>query len=123
MKKLILIIAVLSFGLTACQKDFDPIEELITEEERQLSMDDLKVGDDFDWKTTRNVVIEVVGSEKDVLQVKSLQGDTYLKAMMNDDNFSSKLTLPAYADEVVLIHNGLSKTVAIVDNKISFNFN
>ena len=121
MKKLVLILAILAFGLTACQKDFDPIES--PEEENQATMDDLKVGENFDWKTTKNVAIEVQGTKKNVIQVKSLQGDTYIKAMMNENKFSSRLTIPSYTDEVVLTYNGLTRNVPIVDNKISFNFN
>ncbi len=122
MKKLFLILAVLSFGLTACQKDFDPIEDPATDDS-QLTMDDLKVSGNFDWKTTKDIQLEVVGSGKEVLQIKSLQGDTYLKAMVNDGKFVSGLTIPSYTDEIVLSYNGITKSVPIVNNKINVNFN
>lgn len=123
MKKLIGILVILTFAITACEKKWDKVEPQ-TAEDTIKTIEDLNVEDGFDWKTTQDIMVEVEGSADKVLQLKSLQGDTYLKAMMNADNkYSTKLTLPSYTKEVTLAFNGKIETVPIVNNKISFTFN
>lgn len=121
MKKLILVFAVLAIVFTACRKEF---KEKETEPEVvSKTMDDLSVGDNFDWKTTKDVSVLLNGSTRSAVFVNSIQGFTYHKGILfSGKEYSTKITVPAYVKKVELVYDGEKYEVLIENNKVEYTF-
>ena len=126
MKKLSLILVVAAiFSLTACQKDWDQISEDNQITEEVASMSDMIVSSEFNWKTTKDINVNFTGLDKDdVILIKSLDGDIYQKALVKSGiNYSTKITIPTYADEISVTYKGSPINIPIADNnEITHNF-
>lgn len=124
MKKLLLLVIVVLFSLTACQKDWDQIVEDNQVNEEVTSMSEMVVSSEFDWKTTKDVDINFSGIDKnDVIYIKSIDGDVYLKEIVKSGvNYSTKITVPTYTSEVNVIYKGSLTNIPISDNVIAYKF-
>lgn len=124
MKKLVLIIAVISLAITACKKEFEPIANDNEQQIENKMLVDAVIKAGFNWKTTKDVEIQLKGSVNDVVKVKSSKGDNYLKAFLTSgDTYKTKITVPTYENEVTLAYAGTNFQVPIVNNEINYNFN
>jgi len=124
MKKILLLVIVVLFSLTACQKDWDQIVEDNQVNEEVTSMSEMVVSSEFDWKTTKDVDINFSGIDKnDVIYVKSIDGDVYLKEIVKSGvNYSTKITIPTYTSEVNVIYKGSLTKIPISENEINYKF-
>ena len=120
MKKTALLLIVIVFSLTACQKNWEQIEE--NQSNEISSMSDLVVSSDFNWKTTKDVLVNLTGLDmNEVIYIKSLDGDIYHKALVNSgDSYSTKITIPTYASEVNMMYKGVLTNIPIYGNEITF---
>ena len=123
MKKTALLLIVIIFSLTACQKDWEQIEENQANEEI-TTMSDMVVGSDFNWKTTKDIEVKMTGlNNNEMIYIKSLDGDTYHKAFVNSgDSYSTKITIPTYASEVNVLYKGVLINIPISGNEITYKF-
>jgi len=124
MKKLTLLFIVIIFSLTACQKDWDQIVEDNLTNEEVTSMSNMVVSSDFNWKTTKDIDINLTGMDKDeVIYIKSVEGDVYQKAFVKSGiNYSTKITIPTYATEVNVMCKGVLTNISISGNEINYKF-
>ncbi|MBL6944465.1 MAG: hypothetical protein ISR56_08900, partial [Bacteroidales bacterium] len=76
MKKIILVLAVLTVFLSSCKKDFTELEKPIANK----TMVDLTIDDNFNWKTTKDIEVKLTGLNKDVVKINSIDGSNYHKA-------------------------------------------
>lgn len=122
MKKLVIIIAIFSLAITACQKEFEPIAQ-DDRQQTQKMLADAVISSGFNWKTTKDVSISIKVSADDVLKIVSSKGDSYHKAFLQSGKtYKSKITIPANEEEVTLAYAGTNLKIPIVDNEISYNF-
>jgi hypothetical protein len=121
MKKIIYFFATVLMFLTfnACQKP-DILQQEETEAvETTRTMNDLIVGENFDWKTTKDVYVQLNLSSTGTVYLNSTKGETFQKAyVLKNSEYLSKITIPTYMDKVEIIHSGTKTEVPIVDNKI-----
>ncbi|MBE0646155.1 MAG: hypothetical protein IH596_00055 [Bacteroidales bacterium] len=90
---------------------------------------ELTVSNDFDWKTTRDITLEVTGlavpvNIRNTIMVKSSdEVKTYLKnqLFMNQD-YTLNFTIPAYETAVVITFGSLNKVVDVTPDVIYFNY-
>ena len=124
MKKLTLLFIVIIFSLTACQKDWDQIVEEDQTNNEITSMSNMVVSSDFNWKTTKDIDINLTGMDKDeVIYIKSVEGDVYQKAFVKSGiNYSTKITIPTYATEVNVMCKGVLTKIPISGNEINYKF-
>lgn len=121
----ILIFSACFFLLCSCKKEFpnvdpNPIPENPLE---------LEVSNTFDWKTTRDITLEVSGiaipvSIRNTLQVKSPDElKVYLKnqLFMNED-YSLKFTIPAYESQVVITYGSIRKVIDVTSDILYFEY-
>ncbi len=120
MKKMILIFAVLTVVFSSCRKDFTEKEELL----ENKTMVDLTIDDNFDWKTTKDIQVNLTGHTKGVVLINSIEGDNYHKGMLSSDiEYSTKITVPTYINEVELAYDGQVYQLPFDSKKIQYNFN
>ncbi len=124
MKKLTLLFIVIIFSLTACQKDWDQIVEEDQTNNEMTSMSNMVVSSDFNWKTTKDIDINLTGMDKDeVIYIKSVEGDVYQKAFVKSGiDYSTKITIPTYATEISVSYKGVLRNIPITDNEINYKF-
>ena len=122
MKKLTLLSIVIIFSFTACQNDWDQIVEDNQANEEVTSMSNMVVSSDFNWKTTKDIDINLTGIDKDgVIFIKSVEGDVYQKAFVKSGiNYSTKITIPTYATEVNVMCKGVLTKIPISGNEITY---
>lgn len=90
---------------------------------------ELVVSNEFDWKTTRDITLEVTGlsvpvNVRNTLQVKSVNEEkVYLKKQlfMNQD-YTLLFTVPTYATEVLITYGSIRDTVELSTDVVSFNY-
>ncbi|MBC8320072.1 MAG: hypothetical protein H8E34_05055 [Bacteroidetes bacterium] len=120
MKKIILVLAVLTVFLSSCKKDFTELEKPIANK----TMVDLTIDDNFNWKTTKDIVVKLTGSTGARVLINSTEGTNYHKGMLTSDaEYVTKITIPTYINEVELAYNGQELTLNIENNKIEYHFN
>lgn len=87
------------------------------------NMEGLQVSDDFDWKTTDLVFIEVKGLRNGTVRVKDQSGKVHHKLFHNMFTHISKMiSIPDNLDNVVIEYQGKAVTVPIIDGKITYSF-
>lgn len=125
MKKLIYILvsAALLVSTISCQKPDILEKELSDQIEVTKTMDDLVVGSEFDWKTTKDIQVKLDVGANGTVYINSPEGDTFQKAFIRkNDEYLSKITVPTYVDEIQLVYAGRTEVVPIVNNKLEFTF-
>lgn len=90
---------------------------------------ELVVSNEFDWKTTRDITLEVTGitvpvSIRNTLQVKSTDEEkVYLKnQLFMDQNYTLKFTIPSYETEVLITYGSIKKVLDASPDVIYFNY-
>ena len=121
-KRIFLLAIIIASFVTSCYKDDDEVNP--SDDTIPQSMEELDVSQNFDWKTTKDIEIQLKGSVNDVVKVKSSKGEYYLKAFLQSgDTYKSTITIPTYENEVTLVYGGTNYQVPIVDNEITYRFN
>jgi hypothetical protein len=118
MKKLLIILSVLVIGFSSCKKDLDVVKP-----ETPASMSDLKVSSDFDWKTTRQVNLELKGFINGMVEVLSPKGTVYQRVrLFGQQTCQIKLTVPAYETNVRLQYMGQSVDLKLDSGTLHYEF-
>ncbi|MFC2102087.1 hypothetical protein ACFLS7_03750 [Bacteroidota bacterium] len=127
--KITLPIALLSFLLifsSGCRKELIMVDPAPPTIENPL---EVEVSNSFDWKTTRDITLEIAGvtlpvSISNTLQVKSTdEKKVYLKKQlfMNQD-YSIKFTIPAYEAVVLVTYGSIRQVIDVAPDVIYFNY-
>ncbi len=119
MKKLFLLVLIVSAVTMSCRKDFNDKQQ-----DSVKTMSDMEIGDSFNWKTTKDYVFNLSGPTKDFVQINSVEGDTYYKALLYPGKeHAAKVTVPSYVKKVELQYLNQRVTVLLDADKINYSFN
>lgn len=114
------LLIIITLALVACMKWSDPEEN----NNGTKFMEDLVVSQNFDWKTTMDIEVKLNGSTKSVVYINSTEESTYHKGLLfSGVEYTTKITVPTYVNNVVLVYDGQNYEVTIDNNKIEYNFN
>lgn len=108
MKKSLFIILMFTMFLASCKK-----EPVIVETK---TMSELNVPSSFDWKTSKDYVMEVETMERGLFFIQSLDGKNYLKYFISNQSESIKFTVPSYEEMVIIKINNETDTVSLKEN-------
>jgi len=108
-----------------CKKELPPPNQEPTPENPL----EIVVSNTFDWKTTRDITLEVTGlnipvSIRNTLMVKSPDEEkVYLKnQLFMNQNYTLMFTIPSYETEVLVTYGSIRKTLEVTTDIIHFNF-
>jgi len=129
----ILLYLVLIFIISACQKDYFEQSSDPEINSNINSMDELLISDNFDWKTTKTLNVQIIlpfGSPIEQVKIISADGlKTYFSGYSEDGSFNlkTKITIPSY-EEILQIEygNGLKFETAVAQingNNLYYDFN
>lgn len=115
---------IMLISFNSCQKPDLLDKERGEQTETLKTMNDLVVGNEFDWKTTKDVQLKLTGETNGVVYINTIDGDNYHKALLiSESEYVTKITVPSYVKELVLSYNGQSNTVAIDNSTVEYYFN
>jgi len=111
------------FSLSSCKKDLPPAPEKLG------NTTDLNVSADFDWKTSREITLNVIGLKEvnpiiaNTLYVNSSAGVTYYKDLltMNKD-YTIKFAVPSTETSLMLKYGTKTLTLPITSNSLTFDY-
>jgi len=90
---------------------------------------ELEVSNTFDWKTTRDLTLEVTGADlpvhiRNTLQVKSTDEEkVYLKnQLFMDQDYTLHITIPSYENELLTTYGSIRRIVDATPETIYFSF-
>lgn len=119
MRKLLLALALVTIIISSCKKD--PKGNDIQTEDK--TMTELTIDDQFNWKTTNSINVTLTSSSDNTVYIKSEDGDIYLKSFLKSgQKLETKITIPSYENEVVLIFNNQNIKVSVAGNNLEYNF-
>ncbi len=124
MKKLFAVLLVIGIGLslTLCQKP--KTNEADTQAVSSKDINSLEVDDNFNWKTIKDIQVSLTSSTDNVVFIKSIKGDVYLKAFLKSgQKFDTKITIPTYVKEVIVVCKGHSQKLSVEDKVLTYSFN
>lgn len=124
MRKIFILILLIGLGL-GFSLYYNP-DTMVNGNETETSKDvnELDVNDNFKWKTIKDIQVSLTSSTNDVVYIKSMKGDVYLKALLKSgQRFDTKITIPTYVTEVTVVCKNQSHQVSVVDKKIDISFN
>jgi hypothetical protein len=111
------------FFLSSCRK------ELQIDPNQPKTIKNLKVAPDFDWKTSREITLNIVGLKEvnpniaNTLYVNSLNGATFYKDLLTmHKDYTIKFGVPSTETSLVLKYGSKVKTVQISSNTIIFDY-
>ncbi|HKK09628.1 MAG TPA: hypothetical protein VJ939_02275 [Bacteroidales bacterium] len=122
-RNLFFVLSILVAGIifTSCSKDNSnpkPDPQQTVE-----NMEELQISDDFDWKTTDLVFIDVKGLRNGTVLVKDQNGKVHHKLFHNMFTHISKMiSIPDKLDNVIIEYQGESVIVPVIDGKITHSF-
>lgn len=118
---IVLLLIGIGFGFVLCHKP--DTNKNAGETELSKDINELDVNDDFKWKTIKDIQVSLQSSSENVALIKSLKGDTYLKVFLKaNEKLDTKITIPTYVQEVVVVFANQNHEVSVVDNKIDLSF-
>jgi hypothetical protein len=125
MKKLLFIAILFIVTLVSCQKDFN-----VTPDTTIKSTKDLKVSSTFDWKTSKEITLNIIGMTdinpkiSNTLYVKSYVGDTtyYKNLLYMNSNYIIKFVVPTTETKVTLVYGSKTVTIDLVSNEITYDY-
>ena len=131
--KNILIYIGLIFIISACQKDYFEKNQNNENSSSINSMDELLISENFDWKTTKTLNVQIIlPYEASIQQVNIISPDglkKYFSGYPEDGsyNLTTKITIPSY-EEILQIEygNGLKFETAVAQingNNLYYDFN
>ena len=122
MKKLAILFVVSVLIFSSCKKDLKVMEPAPSPVQN-TAMVDMKVTADFDWKTMKDLQVEIQSNTKAVLYIKSKDGTVYHKAMMNyGETYLTKITVPTHEKELEVFLAGQSRIIPVTNDRISVSF-
>lgn len=132
MKNLILLIAIgVIFSLSSCTKETAssmapaPVTPVTPPQSVQVTQtSQLKVASDFNWKTTKDILLTLTGTSNSPVEVASANNTVYQRAYLSKDlAYTMKLSVPSYETSVHLLYMGKDVSVNLSSNNIDYKFN
>ncbi len=85
-------------------------------------MEDMNVSANFNWKTYKDVNLNLTGTENSIVKVSSEDGVIYQKAYLRNDSYQMKLTVPAYEKNVKISYMGKEVSLDISSGNVTHVF-
>ncbi len=116
---LLLIFLVIGLSiLSSCRKDRNDRTD------EKPKMEELSVPAEFDWKTTQDLTIQFTSASAGLVEVLNEDNVRYQQVFISTDApYIMKLTIPAYAKNIKVRHNGKEAILDITSENLSYNFN
>ncbi|MBL7139085.1 MAG: hypothetical protein ISS17_09955 [Bacteroidales bacterium] len=115
-------LAVILITFTGCKKNLEVMEPAPSPAQT-TAMADMKVNSDFDWKTIKDLQVEIKSNTKAVLYIKSKEGTVYHKAMLNNgETYHTSIAVPTYEKELEILLAGQTRTIPVTNDWISVSF-
>lgn len=112
----LVLIGSLAIVSVSCKKEMNSSPDNTT-------VENIKVPDNFRWKTTSDYQISFTTSTKGIVEVLNDQGIPYQKAFLVPDRaYSMKLIVPAYEKKVYVKHGSFLREVELAAAEIYINF-
>lgn len=118
MKKIIFVFIIGIFVLTSCQKEFTKDLNI----NKDKTMNEMVVSENFDWKTTKDYIVDIDVNKDGIFYLQSDEGVNYLKYNLFIGDNNIKITLPAYEKYVYLIFKGEKVKYELISSKINYEF-
>jgi len=119
----ILFIACLFILISGCRKT------LIIDENTPANIDDLNVSSTFNWKTIRNITLEVTGMNipvnvKNTFYIKSSdESQLYFKDYLQiNQNYTLKFAIPSYETQLVITYGSIKKILEVNADILNFTY-
>jgi LEA14-like dessication related protein len=119
MKKSLILIFSITLLLSACNRNTNDNPTPNT----PPTIEDLKVADGFNWKTTDDYQLTLTGKVSNVVDVVSEADFSYQKAfLIADVPYTMKLTVPSYEKTVVLKYMDQEVPIELSSETLSHEF-
>jgi hypothetical protein len=113
----VLTLLVMLLGFTSCKKELSPVSP------EDITIQDLQISADFDWKTTRDIQLTLTGDTDGLVEVTNLEGVPYQKVFLTaNETCIMKLTVPSYETSVKLKYLDQDIKLELTGNSISHQF-
>lgn len=126
--KILLFTISISMALVSCKKNL-PEPSPITPTIKATKVGELKASESFNWKTTKDVEINIKGLNtltpiNRTLVVSTVDGKSVFYRAQQLMSLSSTISLviPATVSEIKVNYGTISKTVSISGNKFQFDY-
>ncbi len=87
------------------------------------SMEDLNIPANFDWKTQKDITFKLRGYQTGSVRFISQNGTEYHRAnLIENGEYSFKLTVPAYMDHITVVYRGQQKDFNLNRSVIAHTF-
>lgn len=87
------------------------------------TMENLKVAEGFDWKTTNDYQLTLTGKENSLIEVSSTDDIPYQKAFLASNvPYKMKITVPSYEKTVILKYMGQEITLELDSETLIYKF-
>lgn len=119
MKKIaLLLLLIVPLLFVSCKKDSNPPVNPLPD-----STEELKVPQDFKWKTTNDVQLTVKGNANGMVQILSSQGKVYWKVFVTANQTSTiNLSIPTYETSLQLKYQGQTVSLELTSNSLNYDF-
>ena len=85
-------------------------------------MEEMNVSANFNWKTYKDVNLNLTGTDNSIVKVSSKDGVVYQKAYLGNESYQMKLTVPAYETDVKVSYMGKEVSLDISSGNITHVF-
>lgn len=127
MKKLLAIAFVTLLLGTSCKKEMFEEKNLTstpTKSSNATKTADLKVSENFDWKTTQATKITLTGYANARVQILSLSGEVLETSRLETNKaYTTLLTLPKTEKKILLSYMGQEVILDVNQSNIQYTFN
>lgn len=104
---------------TSCRKDLNEPKPTTP-----VTMDELTVPSDFDWKTMTDFQLTITGPANGIISVASSTGSIYQKAFLTSNQaYTMKVTVPTYEKSVRLLYLGQDISLELTGTSMEYIFN
>lgn len=87
------------------------------------AIEDLSVPDTFDWKTHKNIRVELQGYEAGMLRFLAEDGTEYHRGRLTErGSYQFTLTVPSYMNEITVLYRGQEKSFDLNRSAIDYSF-
>jgi hypothetical protein len=118
-KSVLFIFALVMVFATSCKKELT-----LPDDSTPKDLASIEVPADFDWKTSKDIQLNLTGNSTGIVTVASINGNIYQKAFLNPgQTYEMKLTVPADVSSVLVKFKGQNVTIELSSENISYQFN
>jgi len=130
MKNLMIIAAIAVIGLSSCKKDLmDRVTPASTKTQEVSKFAEIKVQENFDWKTSKEFTMNVAGLEtispiNGTMKVTSDDGKIVFYQGLHSMNksFQTKFMVPVHIKGITVSFGSISKNYSTLAKQIQFDY-